>query len=84
MGTLFDQYADIELQLGAKEYECEVRFNYTPASQGSQFEQPEVEEFDVWQVTLSDKDGFECKFNDDILNLLNDEIIAKIKEQKEG
>lgn len=84
MKTLFDQYADIELRLGSKEYECEVRFNYTPASKSSQFEQPEAEEFDIWQVTLVDKDGFECKFNDDMINLLNDEIIEKIKEQKEG
>lgn len=92
METLFDQYAYIELQLGAKEYECEVRFNYTPASKGSQFEPPEAEEFEVYKVTLlnvTDETYILCglnnpEFNDEMINLLNDEIIEKIKEQKEG
>lgn len=84
MSTLKDQYAEVELQLGSKEHKCEVLFNYTPASQGSQFEPPEAEEFDIFRVTVLDCNGVEFDLNDDILDLLNDEIIAKIKEQKEG
>ena len=87
MATLKDQYADIELQLGDKEYDCEVRFNYTPASKCSQFEPPEAEEFEIYKVTVlgvSKDDYTDPEFNDDMIDLLNDEIIKKIKEQKEG
>ena len=83
MATLKNQFSEIELQLGAKEYELEIQFNYTPASQGSQFEPPEVEEFEIFKVTVLGVDWFP-EFNDDMIDLLNDEIIEKIKEQKEG
>ena len=83
MATLKNQFAEIELQLGAKEYELEIQFNYTPASKGSQFEPPEAEEFEICNVTVLGVDWFP-EFNDDMIDLLNDEIIKKIKEQKEG
>ena len=92
MATLKNQYAEIELQLGTKEYELEIQFNYTPASKGSLFEPPEAEEFEVYKVTVlgvTDETYMLCglnspEFNDDMIDLLNDEIIEKIKEQKEG
>jgi len=87
MATLKNQFAEIELQLGAKEYELEIQFNYTPASKGSLFEPPEAEEFEVYKVTVLrvSKDIYtDPEFNDDMIDLLNDEIIEKIKEQKEG
>lgn len=86
MATLKNQFAEIEFKLGAKEYECEVRFNYTPESKGSQFEPPEDEEFEIFSVSVviySNGNYIYSKFSDDMIDLLNDEIIAKIKEQKE-
>ena len=85
MATLKSQYADIELQLGAKEYECEVLFNYTPAIQGSQFVPSVLEEFEVNSVQVINTyiNGQEFYLDDDLISFLEDEIIEKIKEQKE-
>lgn len=83
MATLKNQLAEIEFRLGAKEYELEIQFNYTPSSKGSLFEPPEPEEFEVYKVTVLGVDSFP-EFNDDMIDFLNDEIIEKIKEQKEG
>lgn len=81
---LKDQYVTIELQIGKKSYECEVRFNYTPAVAATKFEPSESEEFEVFKVLVIEDSYHGCKIlNDDLIDLLNDEIIEKIQEQKQ-
>lgn len=78
-------YTTINLQLGQEEREVEVQYNYTPAIIGEGLEPDAKEEFELVSL-LDTEEGCYLVHEDDmghLLDVLADEIIILIKEQKQ-
>lgn len=78
-------YCTINLQLGQEEREVEVAFNHTPAIIGEGLEPSAKEEFELVSLLGTETSTYLVHESDmgHLLEILAEEIITLIKEQKQ-